>query len=129
VDHCAAQAENNGMLEDAVVLYDLAGKSDAALTILNRIISRVRINDFIFLYFSIFTKCVFVLLQQVSKKPLPDSPRQRIQHIALTLAERYQINPPSQSSKSVTAAFYILVDFMTFFDEFHSRRTENALSV
>jgi len=41
LDYCAAESENQGMLEDAVVLYDLGGKAEAALTVLNRLLARV----------------------------------------------------------------------------------------
>ncbi len=41
IDHCASQAEISGMFEDAVLLYDLAGKTDSALSVLNHLIAKV----------------------------------------------------------------------------------------
>lgn len=40
---CAAESENTGLLEDSVVLYDLAGDNDRTLKTLCRIISQVNL--------------------------------------------------------------------------------------
>ena len=66
--------------------------------------------------------------QRVTQKPLQDSSRQHIQKIALSLAERYQ-NTPTNADKFLLTTFYLLVDLMTFFDEFHAQRIESALVV
>jgi len=74
-------------------------------------------------------RCHFVELQHASRKSEEDSPRTRIQAIALILAERYQVQQPEFGNRLVLTTFFLLVDLMTFFDEFHARRTENALTV
>lgn len=61
--------------------------------------------------------------------PLPESPRQRIRKLAISFADRYQANPPKVTDSSQVSTFYVLVDFMTFFDEIFNKRQEIALSV
>jgi nuclear pore complex protein Nup93 len=106
IEYCASESENNGLLEDAVALYDLANKPDQALKVLIRLVAL-----------------------NVTKNPLPDSPRQRIQRLALSLAERYHKSPPNFVQKSAASTFFILVDLMTFFDEYHAGRHDNALLI
>jgi len=104
---CAAESENNGLLEDAVILYDLAGNHDQTLRILCQ-----------------------VLGQHLNKPPLPDSPRQRIQRLAISYAERFQNHPPKAlKDPGLLATFYVLVDFMTFFDTVHAKQVDASLSI
>jgi len=65
----------------------------------------------------------------MSKPPIPDSPRQRIQRLAIAYAERFQGHAPRCKDMSLPSTFYVLVDFMTFFDTVHSKQTDVALSV
>jgi len=106
IEYCASESENNGLLEDAVTLYDLASKPDQALKVLIRLVAL-----------------------NVTKNPLPDSPRLRIQRLALSIAERYHRSPPNVLNKSASSTFFILVDLMTFFDEYHAQRYDNALLI
>ncbi|ODN00680.1 Nuclear pore complex protein Nup93 [Orchesella cincta] len=103
---CASESELRGLTEDAIILYDLASKHDDALRVLCRVIAK-----------------------HVTELPLPESARQRIRKLAISFAERYQANPPKVTDMSVITTFYVLVDFMTFFDEVFSKRYETALTV
>lgn len=104
---CATESENSGLLEDAAVLYDLAADYDRALKTLCRIIS-----------------------QNLTKIPLPNSPRQRIQKLAVDYAERFQNHPPKVlKNPQALSTFFMLVDFLTFFDTVHSKQLDAALSV
>jgi len=104
---CAVESENLGLLEDAALLYDLACDYDQALITLCRIIS-----------------------QQLTKPPLPDSPRERIQKLAVVYAERFQNHPPKLlKDPSVLNSFFMLVDFFTFFDTVYSKQIDNAIGI
>ena len=42
IEYCAVESETNGLLEDAVLLYDLANKPEQALKVLIRLVALVR---------------------------------------------------------------------------------------
>jgi hypothetical protein len=66
----------------------------------------------------------------MTKAPLPDSQRQRVQRIAIAYAERYQNHPPKlMKNPSIINTFFMLVDFLTFFDTVYSKQVDAALSV
>jgi len=69
------------------------------------------------------------IIQNLTDPPLPTSVRQRIQRISVSIAERYQAQPPKIMDKIVPATFFTMVDLMTFFDEVHAKRFKNALFV
>ncbi|KAJ8687706.1 hypothetical protein QAD02_023500 [Eretmocerus hayati] len=92
-----------GLLEDAVMMYDLAGNHEKVLNLM----------------------CV-LLAQIVSQKSAPDSLRARLQATATEISLRYQGLPIQAPAESV-AAFYTLRDLMVFFDQFHNDQHQNAL--
>ncbi|XP_058792839.1 nuclear pore complex protein Nup93-like [Phymastichus coffea] len=100
---CAETLYKKGLLEDAVMMYDLAGNHEKVLNLM----------------------CV-LLAQIVSQKNTSGSLRSRLQTVATEISLRYQGLPIQASAESV-AAFYTLRDLMVFFDQFHNDQYQNAL--
>ncbi|XP_001607183.1 nuclear pore complex protein Nup93 [Nasonia vitripennis] len=92
-----------GVLEDAVMMYDLAGNHEKVLSLM----------------------CV-LLAQIVSQKSNSGSLRSRLQATASEISARYQGLPIQAPAESV-AAFYTLRDLMVFFDQYHNDQYQNAL--
>lgn len=66
----------------------------------------------------------------MTKIPLPDSARQRVQRLAIAYAERFQNHPPKLlKDPNLLTTFFMLVDFLTFFDTVFSKHVDSALSV
>ncbi|XP_056137865.1 nuclear pore complex protein Nup93 isoform X2 [Lampris incognitus] len=105
ISKVALEAENKGLFEEAVKLYDLAKNPDKVLELMNRLLSPV--------------------IAQVSAF---QSNRERLKNTALAIAERYR----SQSiagEKAVDSTFYLLLDLMTFFDAYHAGHIDRAYDV
>jgi nuclear pore complex protein Nup93 len=105
-EYCASESENRGMLEDAVILHDLIGNHESALKVLIAIMAA----------------------NASSTNAREGSSRERIQTLAISLAERYQIYPPNVT-KTMLTSFYTLLDCMTFFDEFSSLHYDNCITI
>uniref|UniRef100_A0A8C3GB87 Nuclear pore complex protein Nup93 n=1 Tax=Cyclopterus lumpus TaxID=8103 RepID=A0A8C3GB87_CYCLU len=101
----ALEAENKGLFEEAVKLYELAKKSDKVLELMNRLLSPV--------------------IAQVSA---PQSNKERLKNTAVAIAERYR-SQGTAGDKSVNSTFYLLLDLTTFFDEYHAGHVDRAYDV
>lgn len=105
IEFVATKAEQKGLYEDAVRLYDLAKNHNKVLEILNR------------------------LLSQVASSPcVPHTDRDRLQSLAVHIAERYRSHPHIASGR-MSHTFFLLLDIMQFFDNYHAKRWGEALDV
>ncbi|XP_032816727.1 nuclear pore complex protein Nup93 isoform X2 [Petromyzon marinus] len=101
----AAVAESKGLFEEAVKMYDLAEKADKVLGLMNQLLSPV-----------------------VSTQGALHSNRDRLKTMALGIAERYRTLHIS-TDKRIGATFYLLLDLMTFFEEYHAGQVDRAMNV
>uniref|UniRef100_A0A8C1HTI0 Nuclear pore complex protein Nup93 n=1 Tax=Cyprinus carpio carpio TaxID=630221 RepID=A0A8C1HTI0_CYPCA len=101
----ASEAENKGLFEEAVKLYELAKNADKVLELMNKLLSPV--------------------IAQVGE---PQSNKERLKNMAMAIAERYRTNGIA-GEKSVDSTFYLLLDLMTFFDEYHAGHIDRAYDV
>lgn len=105
IEAIAKDSESRGMLEDAVQLYDLAKMHENVLDLLVK------------------------LLGQVASQPnVPQSRRDRLHRMAVSIAERYKTQGHS-ANRDTAATFYLLLDIMTFFDTFHDNKHQDALDI
>uniref|UniRef100_A0A4W5QUW4 Nuclear pore complex protein Nup93 n=1 Tax=Hucho hucho TaxID=62062 RepID=A0A4W5QUW4_9TELE len=98
-------AENKGLFEEAVRLYELAKNPDKVLELMNRLLSPV--------------------IAQVSAA---QSNKERLKNTAVAIAERYRTQGIA-GEKSADSTFYLLLDLMTFFDEYHAGNIDRAYDV
>uniref|UniRef100_A0AAQ5XC30 Nuclear pore complex protein Nup93 n=1 Tax=Amphiprion ocellaris TaxID=80972 RepID=A0AAQ5XC30_AMPOC len=105
ISKVALEAENKGLFEEAVKLYELAKNPDKVLELMNRLLSPV--------------------IAQVSA---PQSNKERLKNTAVAIAERYRAQGIA-GEKSVDSTFYLLIDLMTFFDEYHAGHVDRAYDV
>ncbi|KAK6480135.1 nuclear pore complex protein Nup93-like [Huso huso] len=101
----AREAENKGLFEEAVKLYELAKNPDKVMGLMNKLLSPV-----------------------VSQVSAPQSNKERLKNMALAIAERYRTQGIS-AEKSVDSTFYLLLDLITFFDEYHAAHVDRAYDV
>ncbi|XP_041077970.1 nuclear pore complex protein Nup93 isoform X3 [Polyodon spathula] len=101
----ATEAEHKGLFEEAVKLYELAKNPDKVMGLMNKLLSPV-----------------------VSQASAPQSNRERLKNMALAIAERYRSQGIS-AEKSVDSTFYLLLDLITFFDEYHAAHVDRAYDV
>uniref|UniRef100_A0A671S1G8 Nuclear pore complex protein Nup93 n=1 Tax=Sinocyclocheilus anshuiensis TaxID=1608454 RepID=A0A671S1G8_9TELE len=101
----ASEAENKRLFEEAVKLYELAKNADKVLELMNKLLSPV--------------------IAQVSE---PQSNKERLKNMAVAIAERHRTNGIA-GEKSVDSTFYLLLDLMTFFDEYHAGHIDRAYDV
>uniref|UniRef100_A0A1A8MD62 Nuclear pore complex protein Nup93 n=4 Tax=Nothobranchius TaxID=28779 RepID=A0A1A8MD62_9TELE len=105
ISKVALEAENKGLFEEAVKLYELAKNPDKVLELMNRLLSPV--------------------IAQVSA---PQSNKERLKNTAVAIAERYRSQGVA-AEKTVNSTFYLLLDLMTFFDEYHTGHVDRAYNV
>jgi len=105
IELVAMDTENKGLFEDAVKLYDLAGKHDKVLELLNKLLTQV-----------------------LSQAPSPQSTKDRLKNLAVSIAQRYRSHS-YEGSRHTTSTFYLLLDLMTFFDLYHTQKTDQAYTV
>ena len=105
VEIVAEDSERKGMFEDSIRLYDLAKKHEKVIELLNKLLAQV-----------------------VSEPSISESRRDRLQRQAVDVAKRYR-SLGHTASKDPTAAFFLLLDLMTFFDAFHSQQYDDALDI
>ncbi|MEQ2315998.1 hypothetical protein AMECASPLE_028147, partial [Ameca splendens] len=105
ISKVALEAENKGLFEEAVRLYELAKNPDKVLELMNKILSPV--------------------IAQVS---VPQSNKERLKNTAVAIAERYR-SQGTAAEKSINSTFYLLLDLMTFFDEYHAGHVDRAYDV
>ncbi|KAK1161894.1 nuclear pore complex protein Nup93 isoform X1 [Acipenser oxyrinchus oxyrinchus] len=101
----AREAEHKGLFEEAVKLYELAKNPDKVMGLMNKLLSPV-----------------------VSQVSAPQSNKERLKNMALSIAERYRTLGIS-AEKSVDSTFYLLLDLITFFDEYHAAHVDRAYDV
>lgn len=69
------------------------------------------------------------LLSSVASAPTsPQSQRARLQQLAVVVAERYK-GCGHSAPQPLAHTFFLLLDIMTFFDHYHSKRPDQALEV
>uniref|UniRef100_I3M433 Nuclear pore complex protein Nup93 n=1 Tax=Ictidomys tridecemlineatus TaxID=43179 RepID=I3M433_ICTTR len=105
INKVASVAENKGLFEEAAKLYDLAKNADKVLELMNKLLSPV--------------------VPQISA---PQSNKERLKNMALSIAERYRTQGIS-ANKFVDSTFYLLLDLITFFDEYHSGHIDRAFDI
>lgn len=101
----ASEAESKGLYEDAVRLYDLAKNHGKVLEVINKLLSNV-----------------------ASAPTTPQSDRDRLQTLALSIAERYKSHGHS-APRQLSHTFFLLLDVMQFFNHYHGKRVELAFDV
>ncbi|KAG2470057.1 NUP93 protein, partial [Polypterus senegalus] len=99
----AQEAENKGIFEEAVKLYDLAKNPDKVLELMNKLLSPV-----------------------ISQVSAPQSNKERLKNMALAIAERSQ---SISAESSINSTFYLLLDLITFFDEYHAGHIDRSYDV
>ncbi|KAM8947376.1 nuclear pore complex protein Nup93 [Pelodytes ibericus] len=105
ISQVASVAEHKGLFEEAAKLYDLAKNPDKVLELTNKLLSPV-----------------------ISQVSTPQSNKDRLKNMAFSIAERYKTHSIS-AEKSVNSTFYLLMDLMTFFDEYHAGHIDLAFNV
>lgn len=97
--------------------------------------------DIIIIYYSLHvhtrqnhSKVLELLNQQLShvasSPSPPHSDRERLQTLAISIAERYKNQPKGHSAgRQLSQTFFLLLDIMQFFDHYHSKRIDVALDV
>lgn len=106
INEIAKKAEQMAFLEDAVRLYDLAGDHEKALRILNTLLTTV-----------------------INEKPgQENSTRDRLEGLALKLAERYSMHG-HRADRATSGTFFLLLDLMTFFSSYHKQSYIDALDI
>ena len=69
-----------------------------------------------------------LLSSVASAPPSPQSQRARLQQLAVGVAERYK-GCGHSAPPPLAHTFFLLLDIMTFFDHYHSKRPDRALEV
>jgi len=105
IELVAKDSAEKGLSEEAVKLFDLAKNHEKALELLNKLLSQV-----------------------VSASSGLQSPRDRLQNMAVDLAQRYRTLGHT-ASQSRISTFYLLLDLMQFFDLYHAGQLDTALDV
>ncbi|KAM4637908.1 nuclear pore complex protein Nup93 isoform 3-T4 [Amazona ochrocephala] len=105
INKVASAAENKGLFEEAAKLYDLAKNPDKVLELMNKLLSPV--------------------IPQIST---PQSNKERLKNMAHSIAERYKAQGIS-AKKSIDSTFYLLLDLITFFDEYHAGHIDRAFDI
>uniref|UniRef100_A0A8C2SY49 Nuclear pore complex protein Nup93 n=1 Tax=Coturnix japonica TaxID=93934 RepID=A0A8C2SY49_COTJA len=105
INKVASAAENKGLFEEAAKLYDLAKNPDKVLELMNKLLSPV--------------------VPQISA---PQSNKERLKNMAHSIAERYKAQGIS-AKKSIDSTFYLLLDLITFFDEYHAGHIDRAFDI
>ncbi|NWX92033.1 NUP93 protein, partial [Nothoprocta ornata] len=105
INKVASAAENKGLFEEAAKLYDLAKNPDKVLELMNKLLSPV-----------------------VPQIGTPQSNKERLKNMAHSIAERYKAQGIS-AKKSIDSTFYLLLDLMTFFDEYHAGHIDRAFDI
>uniref|UniRef100_A0A8C3C233 Nuclear pore complex protein Nup93 n=2 Tax=Cairina moschata TaxID=8855 RepID=A0A8C3C233_CAIMO len=105
INKVASAAENKGLFEEAAKLYDLAKNPDKVLELMNKLLSPV--------------------VPQIST---PQSNKERLKNMAHSIAERYKAQGIS-AKKSIDSTFYLLLDLILFFDEYHAGHIDRAFDI
>lgn len=107
IEQVAQDTEVKGQFEDAVKLYDLAQDHNKVVELLNRLLSQV-----------------------LSQAQNPQSNRDRIKQMALSVAERYsKRDVNARVGSTALGTFHLQLDLMNFFDCYHSNKFEQAYNI
>lgn len=101
----ASDCESSGLIEEAIKLYDLASEDNKAVEILVKHLSPL-----------------------VSQKKVASSKKERLEQIAVKLAERYHLYG-NNASKDLISVFHLILDLITFFDMYYDDKYEDAMEV
>lgn len=96
----AEDIENKGLVEEAIKLFDLCKEHQRVLELCNKLISQI-----------------------VTEVNTPNSNRDRLKSMVFSIAMRYKTEATTSLKAiqpSTMSTFYLLIDLMTFFDQFHS---------
>jgi nuclear pore complex protein Nup93 len=103
----AEEMESKGLIEDAIKLYDLSRNYQRVLELSNKLISQV-----------------------VTEVNVPNSNRDRLKNMVMTIAVRYKTETTSNTKaavpKSIMNTFFLLTDLLTFFDFYHAENWDVA---
>uniref|UniRef100_A0A2K6V4G5 Nuclear pore complex protein Nup93 n=1 Tax=Saimiri boliviensis boliviensis TaxID=39432 RepID=A0A2K6V4G5_SAIBB len=105
IDKVASMAENKGLFEEAAKLYDLAKNVNKVLELMNKLLSPV--------------------VHQISA---PQFNKGRLENMALSIAKWCRAQGIS-TNKFVDSTFYLLLDLITFFDEYHSGHIDRPFDI
>uniref|UniRef100_A0A6J0UU95 Nuclear pore complex protein Nup93 n=2 Tax=Pogona vitticeps TaxID=103695 RepID=A0A6J0UU95_9SAUR len=105
INKVASVAESKGLFEEAAKLYDLAKNPDKVLDLMNKLLSPV-----------------------VAQISAPQSNKERLKNMAHSIAERYKAQGIS-TKKAIDSTFYLLLDLITFFDEYHAGHIDKAFDI
>ncbi|KAJ7312147.1 hypothetical protein JRQ81_006491 [Phrynocephalus forsythii] len=105
INKVASVAESKGLFEEAAKLYDLAKNPDKVLDLMNKLLSPV-----------------------VAQISAPQSNKERLKNMAHAIAERYKAQGIS-TKKAIDSTFYLLLDLITFFDEYHAGHIDRAFDI
>ncbi|XP_062817670.1 nuclear pore complex protein Nup93 isoform X2 [Anolis carolinensis] len=105
INKVASVAESKGLFEEAAKLYDLAKNPDKVLELMNKLLSPV-----------------------ISQVSIPQSNKDRLKNMAHSIAERYKAHGIS-TTKPVNSTFFLLLDLITFFDEYHAGHIDKAFDI
>ena len=103
IELVARDSEERGLLEDAVMLYDLANKHGKVVGLLNTLLAQV-----------------------ISSPATPESRRDRLQRQAVAVAKRYKQQGVT-TGKETTNTLFLLLDLATFFDLYHAGKMAECL--
>lgn len=101
----AADCEGSGLIEEAINLYDLASEDNKTVELLIKHLNPL-----------------------IAAKKVPGSKKQRLETLALKLAERYHLYGHN-ASKELISIFHLILDLITFFDYYHTEKYEDAMEV
>lgn len=105
IEIVAVDSEEKGMFEDAAVLFDLANKHEKVLAVMNKLLS-----------------------QDVSHLSQPQSRRDRLRTKAFEIGLRYKTHGHT-ATKETAGTFFILLDLINFFDQYHLNNYQEALDI
>ena len=103
IELVARDSEERGLLEDAVMLYDLANKHCKVVGLLNTLLAQV-----------------------ISSPATPESRRDRLQRQAVAVAKRYKQQGVT-AGRETTNTLFLLLDLATFFDLYHAGKMAECL--
>ena len=101
----AADCEETGLIEESIKLYDLSQNDEKCLDLL-----------------------IKYLTPLVPKKKLPNELREKLEPLAVNIAERYH-NFGYDAKPEMVGVFHLLLDLMAFFDNYHKLSLDDAMEV
>ncbi|XP_074596089.1 nuclear pore complex protein Nup93-like [Brevipalpus obovatus] len=103
ITQIAMDCEGSGLIEEAISLYDLASEDNKTVELLIKHLNPL-----------------------ISAKKVPGSKKQRLEAVALKLAERYHLYGHN-ANKELVSIFHLILDLITFFHYYHTGKYEDAM--